>query len=85
MVFFELDTSIGNHGIDITIKLNPLDDNKLISNYIIRELYIHPDYSFALDDTSSLIDTFQIEKIKVMPNGSIKDLGNSGIVSAFHR
>ena len=68
MVFFELDTSRGNHEIDILIKLNPVDDNKLISNYIIKDVFLHPDHSFVLGDTSIIIDTFQIEQLKVITN-----------------
>ncbi len=66
MVFFELDTTKRKHEIDVLVKLNPVDNKKFVNSYMIKNVYIHPDYSFVLADTNLKVDTFQVEQLKII-------------------
>ena len=68
LIYFELDTSIGNKKMDIDIKLSEIVDDDFLDNFRLNDVFVHPNYSFALMDSSLVMDTLMVKGIKVVTN-----------------
>ena len=71
-----------NKALDLKSKRNEIIDKKRIDQ-ILKKIGINSKKLFGFFPLNR--GNSPIEKISVIPKGSIKDLGNSGSVSAFHK
>ena len=70
LIYFELDTSIGSKKMDVLVKMESIENKKYLDQYRIKEVFVHPNYSFELMDSSIQMDTLSIQGIKVITNNT---------------
>ena len=54
--------------MDIDIKLSEIVDDDFLDNFRLNDVFVHPNYSFALMDSSLVMDTLMVKGIKVVTN-----------------